>query len=114
VNGALHWLHVLSTATLTADFPHPKRSAEALDAFGLFAQFVGVLGHDHWSAYERYQCRHAFCNAHHLRELTALAETIPSQAWATDMSALLCEAIARVNAARALGLTALPVAHVER
>lgn len=79
VDGALYWLHVLSSAHLTAYFPHPKRGAEALDAFGLLASFVGVLVHDHWSAYERYECRHAFCNAHHLRELTAIAETDPNQ-----------------------------------
>ena len=79
----LHWLHVLSTASLTAYFPHPKRGAEALDAFGLLKQFVGVLVHDHWSAYARYPCLHAFCNAHHLRELTAIAELNPSQPWAT-------------------------------
>jgi len=63
VNGTLHWLPVLSTNRLTAYFPHPKRGAEALDAFGLLSQFVGVLVHDHGSAYERYQCMHAFCNA---------------------------------------------------
>ena len=56
-----------------------------------------MLVHDHWSAYARYQCLHAFCNAHHLRELTAIAETIPGQQWATDMSALLGEANAQVN-----------------
>gem|GEM_PF-1268794 len=50
----------------------PRSGAEALDAFSLPV-------HDHWSAYARYQCLHAFCNAHHLRELTAIAETIPSR-----------------------------------
>jgi len=50
VNGNLYWLHVLSTDRLTAYFPHPKRGAEALDAFGLLAPFAGVLVHDHWSA----------------------------------------------------------------
>jgi len=114
VGGALHWLHVLSTAQLTAYFPHPKRGAEALEAFGLLAQFLGVLVHDHWSAYERYACLHAFCNAHHLRELTAIAEMIPSQTWAGDMSALLCEANTVVCQARAQGLTALPASEAER
>jgi len=69
VNGNLYWLHVLSTDRLTAYFPHPKRGAEALDAFGLLAPFAGVLVHDYWSACQRYPYWHAFCNAHHLREL---------------------------------------------
>ena len=56
VNGNLSWLHVLRTDRLTADFPHPKRGAEALDAFGLLAPFAGVLVHDHWSACQRYPC----------------------------------------------------------
>jgi len=47
VNGNLYWLHVLSTDRLTACFPHPKRGAEALDAFGLLAPCAGVLVHDH-------------------------------------------------------------------
>jgi hypothetical protein len=42
-----------------------------------------MLVHDPFSAYERDQSLQAFCNAHHLRELIALAETIPSeQRWA--------------------------------
>jgi len=41
VNGNLYWLHVLSTDRLTACFPHPKRGAEVLDAFGLLAPFAG-------------------------------------------------------------------------
>ena len=75
----LYWLPVLSTNRLTAYFPHPKREAEALDAFGLLSQFVGVLVHDHGSACQRYQCLHAFCNAHHRRGLIAIAKGSPSQ-----------------------------------
>ena len=47
-------------------------------------------------------------------ELTAIAETIPSQQWATDRSALLWVANAQVNADRAQGLTMLPAGAVER
>jgi len=114
VGGTLHWLHVLSTAHLTAYFAHPKRGAEALDAFGLLEHFFGVLVHDHWSAYARYLCLHAFCNAHHLRELIAIAEMIPSQTWATDMIALLCEANEVVGEARVQGLTALSPSQVQQ
>ena len=99
-NGNLYWLHVLSTDPLTAYFPHPKRGAETLDAFGLLMLFAGVLVHDHWSAYQRYPSWHAFCHVHHLRELTALAERSPSQLWATDMIALLCQANALVGEAQ--------------
>ena len=56
----------------------------------------------HESAYERYQCLHAFCKAHHLRELIAIAERSPSQPWATDMIALLCQANALVGEAQNL------------
>ena len=113
VGGALQWLHVLSSARLTAYFPHPKRGGEALEAFGLLARFSGVLVHDHWSAYARFECLHAFCNAHHLRELTAIAETIPSQRpWAENMIALLCEANRLATEARAAGFAALPGPYV--
>jgi transposase len=109
VGGGLQWLHVLSTATLTAYFAHPKRGAEALEAFGLLARFLGVPVHDHWRAYAIFECLHAFCNAHHLRELLAIAETVPTQKpWAEGMMTLLCEANALAVEARAAGFAALP------
>jgi len=113
VNGNLYWLHVLRTDRLTAYFPHPKRGAEALDAFGLLAPFADVLVHDHWSACQRYSCWQAFCNAHHLRELTAIAERSPSQPWATDMIALLCQANAQVGEDQDQDLKALLTSDVE-
>jgi len=112
VNGTLHWLPVLSTNQLTAYFPHPKRGAEALDAFGLLSQFVGALVHDHGSAYERCQCLHAFCNAHHRRELIAIAERSPSQPWTTDMITLLCQANAVVGETQAQDLETLSTSNV--
>lgn len=109
VGGALQWLHVLSTSALTAYFPHPKRGGEAIEAFGLLRRFAGVLVHDHWKPYAALPCQHAYCNAHHLRELIAIAETIPSQRpWAEDMIALLCEANTLTSEARAAGFAALP------
>ena len=109
VGRALQWLHVLCTATLTAYFPHPKRGGEAIEAFALLPRFAGVLVHDHWKPYAALTCQHAYCNAHHLRELIAIAETIPSQRpWVEDMIALLCEANILTTEARANGLNALP------
>jgi len=110
VNGNLYRLHVLSTNRLTACCPHPKRGAEALDAFGLLSQFVGILGHHHRSAYERYQCLHAFCKVHHLRQLIAIAERSPSRPWATDMITLLGQANALSARSRTRTLRRCPPA----
>jgi len=71
---------------------------------------VGVLGHHHRSAYERYQCLHAFCKAHHLRQLIAIAERSPSQPWATDMITLLGQANALSARSRTRTLRRCPPA----
>lgn len=113
VAGKLHWLHVLCTATLTVYFVHAKRGREALAAFGLLALFRGILVHDHWAAYAFYTCRHAFCNAHHLRELVAIAEQFPHLNWPKRMIALLTEANAAAVGARNAGLAALPASVIE-
>ncbi len=42
-----------------------------MDIAGVLPSFTGVAVHDGWVSYLHYGCRHALCNAHHLRELTA-------------------------------------------
>jgi transposase len=113
VAGALQWLHVLCTATLTFYAVHAKRGRDALAAIGLLAAFRGILVHDHWSAYAAYTCQHAFCNAHHLRELIGIAETYPRLAWPKQLVALLCEANEATRTARLAGLKALPGPMIE-
>lgn len=108
VAGALQWLHVLCTATLTFYAVHAKRGRAALAAIGLLAAFRGTLVHDHWSSYQLFTCRHAFCHAHHPRELIAVAETDPKRPWPKQLIALLCEANAATHYARAAGFAALP------
>lgn len=63
--------------------------------------------HDGWAPYRQYICRHALCNAHHLREL-AWVEEQGGQEWAGNMAALLREIKARVDAARDAGQRVLP------
>ena len=113
VAGALQWLHVLCTATLTFYAVHAKRGRDALAAIGLLAAFRGILVHDHWSAYAAYACQHAFCNAHHLRELIAVAETYPGLRWPQRLIDLLCEANMATQMARAAGFSALPGPMIE-
>jgi transposase len=73
-----------------------------MDAQGILPGFGGRAVHDGWSAYFGYGCAHALCNAHHLRELTAVAEQ-PGQEWATEMIDLLVLTYRQVEEAREAG-----------
>ena len=105
-----HWTHVTSTPQLTHYAVHPQRGAGALEAIGILPRFRGVSVHDGWTSYRHYQrCRHALCNAHHLRELTFVEEEL-HQPWAGQLKALLREMHTTVEQARAAGATQLPTA----
>ena len=61
-----------------------------MNEIGILPFFKGVLCHDHWKPYYRYDCTHALCNAHHLRELERAWEQ-DNQQWAKQMQALLID-----------------------
>ena len=88
VKGKRYWLHCASNSLWTHFFPHQKRGTEAMDEIGILPTFGGTLCHDHWKPYYKYDCPHALCNAHHLRELTRAWEQ-DSQSWAKKLIELL-------------------------
>ena len=88
INGSRLWLHTACNAKWTHFYPHQKRGSEAMDEIGILPKFQGVLCHDYWKAYYRYQCQHALCNSHLLRELEWSA-TEDKQAWAKRMNEFL-------------------------
>ena len=90
LSGKRHWLHCLSSDRLTLFEVHAARGSEAMDAMGVLPIYTGVAVHDHWSPYFKYNCVHAMCNAHHLRELQRAWEQ-DGQRWAQRMHALLIE-----------------------
>ena len=90
VGGKIHWLHCLSNDEATWFFPHSKRGHVAMDTMGVLPIFTGILCHDHWKPYYRYDCIHSLCNAHHLRELERAWEQ-DQQQWAKYMKELLLE-----------------------
>jgi transposase len=91
VAGERRWLHVVSTPSYTAYKIHAKRGQEAMDDFGILPAFTGMAVHDEWASYFQYtSCKHALCNVHHLRELTATWEDY-GQVWAADMIAFLLQ-----------------------
>jgi len=89
VSGQRQWLHVASTSTLSYYHHHPKRGRGAIEEIGILACFQGTACHDSFRSYLSYQCKHALCNAHHLRELTYLEEE--GHKWAGEMKSLLVE-----------------------
>jgi len=98
IGGKRHWLHCASNTSMTWFSPHAKRGLEAMDEIGILPYFKGVLCHDHWKPYYRYDCSHALCNAHHLRELERAWEQ-DHQQWAEEMQALLLDMAAATEAA---------------
>jgi len=106
VNGKLMWLHVASTSGLTYYFMHTKRGQVAMDAMDILPNFDGISVHDGLSSYTKYDCEHALCNAHHLRELLFIVERY-EQLWATLMISLLVEIKDQVEVAKTNDLNAL-------
>jgi len=114
INGKRHWLHTVSTPELTYFAPHQRRGRVATDAIGILPQMTGTLVHDAWATYFLYQLLvHALCNAHHLRDLTAIVEN-DQQQWASLMIRFLLAAKQLVEAARQAGKTELPVEQIGR
>jgi len=90
VGAKLHWSHVISTSVLTYYMIHEKRGSEAIDDMEILSLFDGIAVHDHWKAYNKYDCTHSFCNAHILRELNGIIEN-EGVIWASDMHKLLTQ-----------------------
>jgi transposase len=88
IGGKGHWLHCVSNDDWTLYYPHEKRGTDAMNDMGILPRFKGILCHDHWKPYYKYNCTHALCNAHHLRELTRALEQ-DGQQWAQKLKTLL-------------------------
>jgi transposase len=114
INGQRYWLHTVSTEELTYYEAHARRGQKATDAIGILPQFTGTLVHDAWATYFKYQrLLHALCNAHHLRDLTAIVEN-DQQQWAALMIACLLSAKQLVAEAHQSGAMELPTEYLER
>lgn len=90
VNGRHAWCHVASTARLTLLGLHDKRGREGTNALGVAPHVEGTLVSDFWAPYLSLPSKHAFCNAHILRELKAISE-FEHHLWASEIAAFLLD-----------------------
>jgi transposase len=88
VAGKGYWQHVSSTASLTHYQVDASRGQEALNAIGILPVFKGISIHDGWASYFLYDCEHALCLVHVLRELVFQAEQ-QGALWADELKDLL-------------------------
>lgn len=100
VNGKTIWLHSASNDFWALFKPHQKRGKEGPDEIGILPEFKGTLIHDSWSSYFKYECAHALCNAHILRELVSIEENFEYK-WAKLMADFLTQLNARVSKLKA-------------
>ena len=100
VSARLHWLYTVVNDTLTWYGVHAKRGMTAfIEVHGILRSRIAVRVHDCWALYWDLQCVHALCDAHLLRELTLVHESI-GQGWAKRMIGILGLANQRCEAAR--------------
>jgi len=71
-------------------FCEKYRGKDAKTVAAVISRFGGRLVHDGWKSYLHYLCKHALCNAHHLRELVFIDEHL-KEPWAHKMKKLLLE-----------------------
>ena len=88
VMGQRQWLHTIGNEWLTLYGVFPHRGSKAVDAMGIIPNYNGILVHDCWATYFRYDCQHSLCNAHIMRELEGIVDGY-EQEWAGKMKAFL-------------------------
>ena len=107
-------MHSASTDSLTYYQVDTNRAGEAFDRVGILPGFQGVAVHDALPSYLKRDVQHALCNAHLLRELTALEEQTKQRkppfegGWPTQLKATLLNMKDEVAQAVARGEERLP------
>ena len=88
--GKTRWVHVFSNERYTYLAIDKKRGWLGMDSIGILPYYHGILTHDCWTSYWKYDgVVHNICRAHLLRELNGVIENYPGQTWAERFKQLL-------------------------
>jgi len=101
IQGKLEWLHCAVTPSLSYLEHHPKRGMLAIEKIAVLANVTGTLVHDGLHSYKQLDCTHSLCNAHHLRELVYVHDSLNEKAfdgWAQAMMDTLRQGKQEVDA----------------
>jgi len=107
ISGERFWYHGATTDLLTLITCHKNRGQIGMRAGGVLEAFKGIAMHDRYAQYWLFDCTHAACNAHLLRDLAAVAETPSQLPWTEAMATLLLSAKDDADAARNKGKKAV-------
>jgi transposase len=99
IGGKNAWIHNASTLLWSLFCVSQSRGNVAMDSMDILPHFTGVLVHDHWKSYFKYDCIHAMCCAHLVRELTRVLEETGDK-WAAAMVKHLYEMKAQVESSQ--------------
>ena len=92
VDGKTCWVHVASDQDYTYLTINQKRGQIGMDAADVLPHVRGIIVHDCWGSYWKYQdVTHAICCAHLLRELNGVIENHPEQTWAVRFKKLVLD-----------------------
>jgi transposase len=90
IEGKRRWCHVVSSKKLTFYAASLYRGSKANEEMGILPVYKGTAMHDAWSAYFKFNCKHALCNSHHIRDLL-FAHEADKKNWARDLIDLLID-----------------------
>jgi len=113
VAGKLNWLHCACTDKWRLYSVEEKRGKEGIEAMGILPLANGVVVHDFWKPYHKYDnVLHAMCCAHLERELV-YAEESGKQNWAKALRELFQTMCHRRAVLTAEGAEAFPEQELE-
>jgi transposase len=91
--GTNYWTHSACNEHFTYLSAQKKRGQKGMESADFLIKYDGIIVHDFWKSYWKFDLSHAVCGAHLLRELNGVIDNHPEQKeWASGFQKLLLDA----------------------